>query len=109
MKQIRYDNTYRENIREEKQAILDGWNIIHGFPEILFRFCKLDINEYRDIYKKWLGAKKRDDIKGPIGGRELGFKDGEWNISKEKLHTFPRTGYLSNCEIIQWNPDKKIE
>jgi hypothetical protein len=69
--QIWYENTCRPNVREEKQELLDAWNIMNGFYEVLFEYCKIDFKELRDFCRKWLGVRKKDDIKMLIRDQEL--------------------------------------
>jgi hypothetical protein len=107
--QIRLDNTYKPEEIKEKQAMLDSWNINHGFPKILFNYCKLDIKEYTDICRKWLGIKKKKDIKRLIRKRELVKSKWNWIVEEDNLQTFPSLSYLLNDEIVQWNADKKID
>jgi hypothetical protein len=66
-----------------KQVVLDNWNITHGFPKILFSYCKMDVNEYTDICRKWLGVKKREYIKQVLESREFNLKYDEGTFNKD--------------------------
>jgi hypothetical protein len=92
--QVRIMNIDSPETISENQAILDSWNIIQSFPVILFEHCKLVINEYTDICRKWLDVRKREAIKELIRSKEMAKYDNKWTIESDNLKILLRTAYL---------------
>jgi hypothetical protein len=47
-------NSYSSEERYGNQKIIDDLNIIYDIPLILFDYCRMYINKYKDNIRKWL-------------------------------------------------------
>jgi hypothetical protein len=104
--QIRIMNTDSPETRNQKQASLDSWNIIHGFPEILFKYWKLDSKEYRDICRKRSSVFKGDNIKQLIRSKEMVTHENSWTINKvnrKKTMEWESESWLIFSLKLKWN------